>query len=340
MSKRKKRISFFKKSLIAIFFGLIFITLFYQSNDNKTNLSKTEPSKEESISYKPEIDNVKFISADKENFYQIESEKIIENETGIFDLFQIIANLSLDENRKIIIFSDTGKYFKQAEVLHLNDNINIFLFDGYEMLTQIAKIYLKDEVILGDLPSEIQGPMGFLTANKFIITEKGEKIRFYNDVALDSYNKDDEKEINITAKELILFPEKDNAIFQKNVVITENKSVIESEEVKVNFAKKDKDTKETKNENGQNGKISEIIFDKPLEINSETKNITADKGYYNAKTAKIILNDNVILKENDSILKGERLVYDVKKDKAQITGKKSDENNNRVRGTLKRLKKD
>ncbi|MFN5352114.1 MAG: LptA/OstA family protein [Alphaproteobacteria bacterium] len=146
----------------------------------------------------------------------------------------------------------------------------------------------------------------------------------------------DEVKVNIKSQNLDFFPDKNYAIFSGGVVLQYGETDLSSELMQVYFdAVKggfSKNATSSGSSSTPKSEISRVEFTKPVKIVTVDKVATANSGVYDVPTNNITLNDNVILKENGSIAKGEKLVFNTETNVAKFIGSSS--TGGRVSGKL------
>jgi lipopolysaccharide transport protein LptA len=145
-----------------------------------------------------------------------------------------------------------------------------------------------------------------------------------------------EVKVNIKSQNLDFFPDKNYAVFSGGVVLHYGETNLSSELMQVYFdAVKggfSKNATSSGSSSTPKSEISRVEFTKPVKIVTVDKVATANSGVYDVPSNNITLNDNVVLKENGSVAKGEKLVLNTETNVAKFIGSSS--NGGRVSGKL------
>jgi len=140
-----------------------------------------------------------------------------------------------------------------------------------------------------------------------------------------------EVKVNIKSQNLDFFPDKNYAIFSGGVVLQYGETNLSSELMQVYFDAV-KGGVSSGSSSTPKSEISRVEFTKPVKIVTVDKVATANSGVYDVPSNNITLNDNVVLKENGSVAKGEKLVFNTETNVAKFIGNSS--NGGRVSGKL------
>jgi lipopolysaccharide transport protein LptA len=147
-------------------------------------------------------------------------------------------------------------------------------------------------------------------------------------LSFEAFAQSDSK-VNIKSQNLNFLPEKNYAMFSGDVVLQTNNSTLYSESMEVFFEKTPKKVKNTNNSLSPVSGISRVNLPKKVELKSLEKTITSGSGIYETSSNTVTLRDNVVLKEGNSIARGEKLVFNVQTNEAKFIGK-----DGKVSGTL------
>ena len=78
----------------------------------------------------------------------------------------------------------TGVYDREAQILRLPEEVDIFSDRGFELHTTEARVDLARGMAEGDQPVQASGPLGVLEANGFRILQQSERLFFTGGVKL------------------------------------------------------------------------------------------------------------------------------------------------------------
>lgn len=119
-------------------------------------------------------------------------------------------------------------------------------------------------------------------------------------------SRDSSKPVEITADSLEVLQVENKAIFTGDVQAKQGDLDIRSEKMTVYYKKGDKKQK------GDASKISRVEIDKNVFISTKQETAKGDKGVYDVDASVITLEGNVTLTSLKNIVKGQKLVYNIK----------------------------
>lgn len=88
------------------------------------------------------------------------------------------ADILMQNGSWIAVTAQSGDYDREAKLLKLRGNVNLFHDSGYEFHTDAAIVDLFVGDARGTDPVEGQGPFGNLKAEGFVIHNRGERVEF------------------------------------------------------------------------------------------------------------------------------------------------------------------
>lgn len=88
-------------------------------------------------------------------------------------------NAGQEESR---VLAETGYFDADNRILNLHSDVNLRTDTGYAFVTQHARIFLREERVVGERPVEGAGPMGTMRADTFEIRDGGQLIVFDGNV--------------------------------------------------------------------------------------------------------------------------------------------------------------
>ncbi|MCK8784690.1 LPS export ABC transporter periplasmic protein LptC [Roseomonas sp. NAR14] len=97
---------------------------------------------------------------------------------NIMDLERPRADILMGSGAWVLIEARHGRYDKARQHLDLWGEVTIFQDDGTQMVTERAEAELAEGSARGDAPVAAQGPFGTLTAEGFVLTDRGAKVVF------------------------------------------------------------------------------------------------------------------------------------------------------------------
>lgn len=123
----------------------------------------------------------RFVSVDKANQpYSIIARSAVQSPgpQNVIDLDRPEAELTKADGTWLALIADYGRLDRDAELVDLSGRVDLFRDDGTEMLTERAHVDLKAGIAWGDLPVQVQGPFGLLTAEGFRFADHGSTVVF------------------------------------------------------------------------------------------------------------------------------------------------------------------
>lgn len=151
----------------------------------KLNFGDAEISKEDE---KVRMINPRLHGLDNQNQpYNITADNAVKTDEFNLVLQSLNGDILLKDGGWVNILSDIGNYNIETKKLDLNGSVNLFTDSGYEAFTEIAHVNLNEGMAAGDEEVFIQGPLGTIKANGFVIRENGDNIFFYGGVHLIAY---------------------------------------------------------------------------------------------------------------------------------------------------------
>ncbi len=129
-----------------------------------------------------------------------------------------------------------------------------------------------------------------------------------------SSNKDAPIEIN--ADQLEVFQEENRAVFTGHVVAIQDKVRLKAERMNVFYRESEEKEKKAEQQNA----IDKIEVEGGVFLSTPEETASGDRGVYDVKNQRIVLNSNVILTRGKNTLKGNALTYDFTTGKSKMTG--------------------
>ncbi len=134
---------------------------------------------------KPRLIKPRFQGIDKKRQpYNITADEAIRVGENIVSLQNINGDIQYAGGSWMSISSETGDYDLDKKQLELSGSVNVFSDNGYEIFTESAHLDLKENIVVGNEDVTMQGPLGTLKSNGFVVRDDGQSIFFHGNVHL------------------------------------------------------------------------------------------------------------------------------------------------------------
>lgn len=126
---------------------------------------------------------------DKGNPFKITFAELIQdpNNRKRADLKQIDADMQFENQSWINASAKHGWIDGDAGILKLDGGISIFTDNGYELHTDSATAYIKENILTGDAPVNGHGPLGRFSADRFNVDRMQKQIKLSGHVHMTLY---------------------------------------------------------------------------------------------------------------------------------------------------------
>ena len=172
--------------------ALVIALLFYMAADNKTtDGARLVFSKIKQVGDLANVmKNPNYQGLDKDNMpYSVMADEAVQQDAETVLLTNIKADMATKNDKWLALHAGEGELKITGKTLQLSKKVDMFYDGGYEFRTERAFVDMAKGEASGDVPVEGQSPMGVLTADRFSVTSRGEKILFQGNVKLTIYRK-------------------------------------------------------------------------------------------------------------------------------------------------------
>lgn len=107
-----------------------------------------------------------------------ESVRESDDEEDLIDLTAPQADITLNDGSWLTVGAARGSYQREAQVLDLTGEVNLFQDQGYELHTDSVTILLEEGRARSSTPVSSQGPFGQLESQGFVLQDKGKTVLF------------------------------------------------------------------------------------------------------------------------------------------------------------------
>ena len=127
---------------------------------------------------------------DKKRPFTLSAERATQADkhADIIDLAAPQADITLEDGAWLSLTADSGRYRRQAQLLDLDGQVNLFHDQGYELHTRDVHIDLAKGSAASGNAVDGQGPAGELTAQGMEVTNGGNRIHFLGLSHMTLYN--------------------------------------------------------------------------------------------------------------------------------------------------------
>jgi lipopolysaccharide transport protein LptA/LPS export ABC transporter protein LptC len=235
------------------------------------------------------------------------------------------------------LYAPKGKFETKTEKLQLFGDIRAAQSTGMIAHLKQADVDLKSQIIVSKVPVTITFPSGVLDSKTMKLNIPGREAEFEGDVRVhmepekktskakpdkpaqsfaSSFKSD--QPVDIAAPKLVIFDNKNLALFKGGVMMEQAGSQMTSNELKIVYARGKEDNSEgsgaprEKNKDPAAGKLSliEAIGDVRI-LATDGRRASAARLIYNAARKTLTLDGNVTLSQKGNSLKGHRMVSDL-----------------------------
>ncbi|MEC9250700.1 MAG: LPS export ABC transporter periplasmic protein LptC [Pseudomonadota bacterium] len=77
-----------------------------------------------------------------------------------------------------LVLAEAGVYDPSNRIIDLTTEVNFNTAEGYSFATDHARVYLREERVVGEEPVDGNGPMGQIRADRFEILDGGDRVIF------------------------------------------------------------------------------------------------------------------------------------------------------------------
>lgn len=137
--------------------------------------------------------------------------------------------------------------------------------------------------------------------------------------------------IDILSDKVTYYTEKNIAVFEGDVVATQDDMTLKCEIMEVILEKKSENKSDDKESDDQSRNIKHIYMKNNVEIFNPREKATSDFAEYIVADEKFIMISNVVLTQEGSILRGDKLIYLKNTGETQVI---SNNQSQRVKGTF------
>ncbi len=308
-------IMFFKYNVILIVFIIFSYSIYnitYRHYQTKKIDKKFTINGE--VEYLSAMKKISFITYDKNNnSYNVKADLAIEKDKFIVEFSNIkgdfLSKNKVDDKKNLTQFDSKLGYFnKNKNIFEFTKKLTINRADNTKLEVDKALFMINEQKITGENNIKFQNSnISNLVADKFIFLLKKKKYKFYHNIKAKIINSEkkisyldanfveiDDINLKIFANQYPKYSNEDTKITAKNIFINYKRLV--------------------------DGKlqIKNLIAQKNVKIISKDTIITGNFAKYFPKRKIIKIKDNVLIKKEGSIVKGDTLIYDIVTENVKI----------------------
>lgn len=187
---RYTRFVFVGRSFLWFMIIAIIAALFYTASSNDTNdTARMVFSQIKQVGDMQNImKNPDFHGLDKDNMpYAISADQAIQKDAETVLLENIRAEMQEKSGRWLSLRAGAGELKNAKKTLMLTKTVDMFYEGGYEFRSDHAFVDMEKSEARSDAHVEGQAPMGTITADSFVATDRGQFIRFDGNVKVTIY---------------------------------------------------------------------------------------------------------------------------------------------------------
>ncbi len=299
-----RKIKYLKNIFIAIMFFLsIYLLINMVLNESKEKALYNDNNQNNTSNSKYKISNFIFTQAfgiAKE--YKFFASKYTElSNIGVVD--QPILHLFDNHHLDTIINAEQGILSSERQKLKLKNKIELIYQENLKLFNDEAEIDLKTMEATSDKFTKIIWNKSYLNSPKGFVVNSKDKTATLFGVITGKYYDQNDKEISFEGQILKIYNNGNN-------IALENEVKVFMEDQKLTTHKLLFD---------RNKNIIHLIGNTRLITTQE--DITAKAGYIDLATKKLYLNDNVVIKkQNSAVVKGQKFVYDYNNHESSMVG--------------------
>jgi lipopolysaccharide export system protein LptC len=180
------RAVFFTKNTLAILSVLLLILVvalpYFNPSLQRITLvmeqvgMKTE--KEKTVMQNPRLEGID----ENHQPYQINALEAAQIDKNKMLLTSPSGELMQKDGNWISVNSMHGAFHNESRLLDLSGDVNLYTGDGYHFFSEHVKVDVKNNVVTSDVPVEVQGLIGTITAQNFLLRDRGKYLRFEKQV--------------------------------------------------------------------------------------------------------------------------------------------------------------
>lgn len=127
----------------------------------------------------PTMFNPRFQGVDgQQRQYTVTADKAIQQTKDLAKLENVKGELFFGDQSWLTITADTGDFSEKEQLLNLYGNVTMIHAAGYQVVTNVAHMRVKENYAWGDGPVNGVGPTGKLLATGFEIRDNGSRMVF------------------------------------------------------------------------------------------------------------------------------------------------------------------
>jgi lipopolysaccharide export system protein LptA len=234
------------------------------------------------------------IDAEK-NKYHVVADKAQEQKNEIL-LQAPKTSVYFLNNSKLKILAKYGTWYQIPKILKIKQNVSINYDDNYYANTNSMALDVANNVIYSHQHIVVDSTVANLNASAFKSDNVAQKIYFSGPIKVIVKKTKGNEEATVISEKLMVDQQQNTATFTGKVVLRQTNSVTKADKMIFYYVPESKE-------------INKIQTFGNVYIIKDTQIAKADQGEYLVKEKTIELVGGVSLKNDDNIIKGDRLIY-------------------------------
>ncbi len=290
-----------------------------------------------------EKDNLRMLSPKYEGFDERNGKYVVEanyaeikniKEPHVINLNKVKAEASGKNDQWVKLIANRGTFNTKKESLLLTNNIDISTSSKIRASLKSAKVDMKKKTIVSSQPVKVEMPNGSVYAEELKVFSTENKLQFRKNVQVHLKNNQQSKKkqntkahglgqifksqnepIDVASEELTINDKTKVALFRGQVSAVQSDMTLRAERLRINYKsdKKSGAALGTPSENPSQ-QIAKIEAENNVLITAGNgRNVSANRTVFDNIGQTVTLIDNVEVSQGQNVLKGNKLIVDLKK---------------------------
>lgn len=270
------------------------------------------------------MQQVHFFSADeKKQPFRVTAESVQETDPKrkIITLDKPKAEYLMNSGEILYATAPYGFAFQEEEYMYFEQDVHATSKSGYNVLTDAVIVDYKNNKIHGDKLITVEGPIGTLKAQGFLIENQGDHLNFKRKTNTVIFDK--EGPVTITSDDGLFIDRIKKAITAtKNAVVVQGDKTLKGDKIIMYYTENPDD------------RLKKVEAFGHVSAETPTERMTGDQGQYDPKTGMVLMTGNVHIYQGSTHLTAPKAEMNLKTGVHSLIQNKKDMGTGRVKGTL------